>query len=63
MVALGIVADAEEHEADGERPSVRRSCGCEFEALEVFFFDAEALFDHGVVQEVDLLGGRARARA
>ncbi len=51
---VGDVADAEEHEGDGERPALAGLLVVELEALEVFLFDAEGFLDESVVEELDL---------
>ena len=51
---VGDVADAEEHEGDGEGPALAGLLVEEAEAFEVLLFDAEDLFDDGVVEELDL---------
>ena len=50
---VGLVADAEEHEGDREDGLVAVDAVLEAEALDVLLFDAEDLFDEGVVEEVD----------
>ena len=51
---VGDVADAEEHEGDGEGPALAGFFVEELEAFEVLLFDAEGFFDEGVVEELDL---------
>jgi len=51
------VADAEEHEGDREGPAFAGFLVEELEAVEIFFFYAEAFFDDGVVKELDLRVG------
>jgi hypothetical protein len=51
---VGDVADAEEHEADGEDVLVGRDEAFEAQALDVLFFHAEDLFDGGAGEEFDL---------
>ena len=48
------VADAEEHEADGQRPAFAGLGVVELQAFQVLLFHAEALFDDRVVQELNL---------
>jgi len=48
------VADAEEHEADGQGPMLAGLLVEELEAFEVLVFYAEAFLDEGVVEELDL---------
>jgi len=54
---VGSVADAEEHEGDGEGPALTGFLVEELEAFEVLLFDAETFFDDGVVEEFDLRVG------
>jgi hypothetical protein len=51
---VGLVADAEEHEADGKRPALLGLLVVELEAVDVLLIDAEDLLDDGVVEELDL---------
>ncbi len=51
---VGDVADAEEHEADGEDGLLAAGTVAEAQAFDVLFFDAEDLFDGGVGEELDL---------
>ncbi len=51
---VGLVADAEEHEGDGEGGALAGLAIEQLESFEIFFFDAEALLDDGVVEELDL---------
>jgi hypothetical protein len=48
------VADGEEEEGDGQGPASVCFSVEELEAFKVLLFDAEALFDDGVVEELDL---------
>src|ERR1700677_2430129 len=50
---VGDVADAEEHGGDGEDVLVAGGFVAQAEALDVFFFYAEDLFDGGVGDELD----------
>ena len=50
---VGLVADAEEHEGDGEDSLCAGDAILEAQAFDVLFFDAEDLFDEGVVAELD----------
>jgi hypothetical protein len=53
-VGVGCVADAQEHEADGECPLLAGLGVFELETFEILFFYTDALFDDGVVEELDL---------
>ncbi len=54
---VGDVADAEEHEGDGKGGALAGLAVDELEGFEVLFFYAYALFDEGVVEELDLRVG------
>src|ERR1700742_899022 len=53
-LGVGLVADAEEDEADGECPALVGLLVVELEAADTFLIDAVDLFDNGVVKEFDL---------
>jgi hypothetical protein len=51
---VGDVADAEEHEADGQHVLVAGDGVFEAQAFDLFFLDAENLFDCGAGEELDV---------
>src|ERR1700761_6241174 len=53
-LGVGLVADAEEDEADRERPALVGLPVVELEATDTLLIDAVNLFDDGVVEEFDL---------
>ena len=54
---VGDVADAEEHEVDGEDGLLAVGAVAQAQALDVLVFDTEDLFDCGVGEELDLRMG------